>query len=390
MQIQKNLIIAGLLAATVFYAGTQYAQPQKEIETIAKPKPTAPKGKIQAAILLDVSNSMDGLIDQAKAQLWNMVNVMGNVTCEGEAAQIEIALYEYGRTGNDQNAGYVRQISPFTNNLDELSKKLFALDTEGGEEYCNTVVIQSLNELAWSTDTSNYKVIFIAGNEDYNQGKKTFTEACALARQKNVIVNTIYCGSKTNGVKEHWNLGSECGKGSYTNIDQGAAVDDLPTPYDSVLLEMNVNLNKTYVAYGLKGDDAMESMVQVDAMNETKSKSMAVKRTIAKGNKSVYKNQAWDAVDAAEQDKAFFEKLNTNELAGELKGKSIAEVKKALTEKAAQRSMLQKQIAEIAVQRSKYLKEALAKNGKGNIQTLETAIEEIIRDQVQRFGMVVN
>ena len=31
--------------------------------------------KIQAAILLDVSNSMDGLIDQAKNQLWNMVNV---------------------------------------------------------------------------------------------------------------------------------------------------------------------------------------------------------------------------------------------------------------------------------------------------------------------------
>mgnify|MGYP003492397680 FL=1 len=28
--------------------------------------------KIQAAILLDVSGSMDGLIEQAKAQLWNM------------------------------------------------------------------------------------------------------------------------------------------------------------------------------------------------------------------------------------------------------------------------------------------------------------------------------
>ncbi|HEY5771312.1 MAG TPA: hypothetical protein VIS75_01740, partial [Chitinophagaceae bacterium] len=32
--------------------------------------------KIQAAILLDVSNSMDGLIGQAKNQLWNMVSVL--------------------------------------------------------------------------------------------------------------------------------------------------------------------------------------------------------------------------------------------------------------------------------------------------------------------------
>jgi len=39
--------------------------------------------KIQAAILLDVSNSMDGLIDQAKNQLWNMVNVLSKVTCRG-------------------------------------------------------------------------------------------------------------------------------------------------------------------------------------------------------------------------------------------------------------------------------------------------------------------
>src|SRR5215217_2249683 len=57
-----------------------------------------PAPKIQAAILLDVSNSMDGLIEQAKAQLWNMVSVMGKAKCDNMAPQIEIALYEYGRT----------------------------------------------------------------------------------------------------------------------------------------------------------------------------------------------------------------------------------------------------------------------------------------------------
>src|SRR4051794_14027814 len=57
--------------------------------------------KIQAAILLDVSSSMNGLIDQAKAQLWNMVSVMGRVKCENGIPKIEIALYEYGRSEND-------------------------------------------------------------------------------------------------------------------------------------------------------------------------------------------------------------------------------------------------------------------------------------------------
>ena len=82
----------------------------------SKPQETPPlqtspakNPKIQAAILLDVSGSMDGLIEQAKAQLWNMVSVMGRVKCEEQTPQIEIALYEYGRTTNDAKAGRGRR-----------------------------------------------------------------------------------------------------------------------------------------------------------------------------------------------------------------------------------------------------------------------------------------
>ena len=37
-------------------------------------KPAADQPVVQLAILLDTSNSMDGLIAQAKTQLWNIVN----------------------------------------------------------------------------------------------------------------------------------------------------------------------------------------------------------------------------------------------------------------------------------------------------------------------------
>lgn len=96
--------------------------------------------KIQAAILLDVSNSMDGLIEQAKAQLWNMVNVLGKVKCENGLPKIEIALYEYGRNTNDPDKGYIKQISPFTRDLDKLSVKLHGLITSGGDEFCGQVI----------------------------------------------------------------------------------------------------------------------------------------------------------------------------------------------------------------------------------------------------------
>jgi hypothetical protein len=172
--------------------------------------------KIQTAILLDVSNSMDGLIEQAKAQLWTMVNVMGKAKCNGETPQIEIALYEYGRDNNDSKKGYVKQVSPFTSDLDKLSQDLFSLTTNGGKEYCGYVIHTSLNELNWDQSSSNYKVIFISGNEDFLQGNISYTLACTEAKNKGVIVNTIYCGDRLQGIKEHWNLLGECGNGSFT------------------------------------------------------------------------------------------------------------------------------------------------------------------------------
>src|SRR5688572_32572151 len=105
--------------------------------------------KIQVAILLDVSNSMDGLIEQAKAQLWNMVSVLGKATCNDVTPSVEIALYEYGRPSNDVQAGYVKQINSFTSDLDEVSRNLFRLTTNGGSEYCGHVMYTSLTKLDW-------------------------------------------------------------------------------------------------------------------------------------------------------------------------------------------------------------------------------------------------
>ena len=67
--------------------------------------------KIQVAILLDTSNSMDGLIDQAKSQLWKMVNELALAKDEnGHIPNIEIALYDYGND-NHPFQGRLHQIS---------------------------------------------------------------------------------------------------------------------------------------------------------------------------------------------------------------------------------------------------------------------------------------
>lgn len=363
--------------------------------TTAKTKAVSPYNanpKIQVAILLDVSGSMEGLIEQAKAQLWNMVSVMGKAQCDNNTTpKIEIALYEYGRSTNSKADGYVKQISGFTGDLDLLSKNLFSLTTNGGDEFCGHVIYTSLKDLQWDASAGNYKVIFIAGNEDFLQGDVLYTNACREAKQKGVIVNTIYCGDSLQGVREHWNLNSECGSGSFTVINQHEKIDDIPTPYDSIIFSLNEKLNGTYIAYGRSGGQYLEAQASVDKMNYSASKGAALKRAAVKSNSKLYKNESWDMVDAESLDDKFIEKLDKKTLPDSLKNKTNDELKKIVKAKGEQRASIQKQITETNAQREEYITKEKIKNvlNKSNTATLETEIERIIKNQAKRYKMVI-
>jgi len=348
--------------------------------------------KIQAAILLDVSGSMDGLIEQAKAQLWNMVSVMGKAQCNNQTPQIEIALYEYGRSTNNIADGYVKQISGFTTDLDMLSKKLFSLTTNGGDEYCGQVIYTSLKDLQWDSSPESYKVIFIAGNEDFLQGNLLYTKACNEAKNKGVIVNTIYCGDRMQGIKEHWNLSSECGNGSFTVINQNEKIEDIPTPYDSILFSLNDKINNTYIAYGYAGGSNKAMQAEVDQLNFASNKAAAAKRVTVKGKSYLYKNESWDLVDRdglADSDE-FLKKLDKKTLPDSLQTKSTRELKKIIAEKKEQRSNVQKQIETVSKQREDYIATERKKNAEQNKQaTLETEVEKIIKEQAKRFNMKI-
>ena len=96
--------------------------------------------RIQVAILLDTSNSMDGLIDQTRNQLWQVVNEFASARQNGVAPILEIALFEYGNDNNSRSSGYVRKLSAFTRELDQVSEGLFSLTTNGGNEYCGFAI----------------------------------------------------------------------------------------------------------------------------------------------------------------------------------------------------------------------------------------------------------
>lgn len=79
---------------------------------------------VQIAILLDNSGSMQGLIQQAKTQIWQIVNEFVSAKQDGKVPRVQVGLYEYGIKDAQDDGSYVRQLAPLTEDLDSLSEKL--------------------------------------------------------------------------------------------------------------------------------------------------------------------------------------------------------------------------------------------------------------------------
>ena len=386
---RKPLLAVAILCAAIILAFA-FNQPQrnKQVTTIAPPTTDQ---KIQVAVLLDVSNSMDGLIDQAKAQLWTMVNTLGRVHCDNKVnPKIEIALYEYGTPRNDVRKGYIRQINNFITNLDSLSQNLFSLTTNGGDEYCGQVIYSSIKELNWDSNPDSYKVIFIAGNESFRQGNISFTQACTSAKNKGIIVNTIYCGDRQQGIREFWNLMGECGNGSFSTINQDYKIEDIATPYDDEIFKLNEQLNTTYISYGARGQAYYEKQQKMDQANTMMSKKAGIKRAEAKSNNMVYNNADWDLVDRTAGKDDEIQKIDKKTLPDSLQNKSTAELKNIIVQKQKERAAIQTKIIALNQQRQQFINEEKKKAVDVNVSTMETEVERMIKEQVKRFKMNLN
>jgi hypothetical protein len=336
------------------------------------------KAKVQIALLLDTSNSMDGLIDQAKSQLWKIVNEMALAKYDGQTPELQIALYEYGNDGLPSSEGYIRQVSQFTTDLDKISEDLFALKTNGGSEFCGQVIDVSLKQLQWSASNEDLKMIFIAGNEPFTQGPVNYKESCKSAIGKGIIVNTIFCGNYQQGINTQWKDGADLADGKYMNIDQNIKEVYIASPYDKAILQLNKQLNETYISYGVVGKKMKARQEVQDANAASMGTGSAINRAQSKSSVN-YSNEAWDLVDAVQEDEKALDKLKEEDKPDELKGKSKAEIKKYIEEKKKEREKIQTQITELNAKRDKYVAEKKKENAEDN--TLDAVMIKAVKEQ---------
>lgn len=336
------------------------------------------KNTIKVALLLDTSNSMDGLINQAKTQLWEIINELSYAKCDNENPDLKIALYEYGNDNLSSREGYIRQVIGFSSDLDEISEKLFALKTNGGNEFCGEVILTSLKQLDWGTNKNDLKIIFIAGNEPFTQGKINYKDAAMQANEQNVTVNTIFCGNYENGISGMWKDGAKLTNGDYMTIDHNEKIIHIASPYDDVIIQLNKQLNNTYIYFGNAGKSKMQLQSSQDANAAELDEVVVVKRAVSKSSR-VYKNSTWDLVDAEKEEGFGYDKLDKKTLPEELRNKSTEEIKVYVAEQSKKRAEIQEKIQQLNSKRNQYV----AENQKNSSKGLDNVMVEAIKRQAK-------
>lgn len=378
------LVAAGLLATSAGHALACAPCPPVDGVANVDPTPSDRQPVVRIALLLDTSNSMDGLISQAKSQLWAIVNRFNACSREGKKPKLEIALYQYGNSSLSQGSQWVQMVSGFTTDLDLVSEKLFGLTTNGGEEFCGAVIDRAVQDLAWDRCPGDLAMIFIAGNEPFNQGDVAYAGAIAKAVEKGIRVNTIFCGGRQEGVQTHWQDGAIRGRGGYSFIDQAADPTPINTPYDDELGRLSMELNKTYVGYGEMGGRGAARQEAVDQRARAAAPAVAAERAASKAGAN-YSNSEWDLVDAVKEKKVALRDVPKADLPAALQTKNAEELEQEVTKLAKRRSDVQQQIQALNAKREKFLTEQRAQQQNAPA-TLGDALVALVTQQAKDEG----
>jgi hypothetical protein len=372
--VTRCLLAAVVVSLGLFALAAEPAPPKAEGPKISEEKPV-----IQLALLLDNSGSMQGLIDQARSQLWTVVNHLARTKKAGQTPRLEVALYIYGERPT--------QILPFTDDLDAVSEKLFAISINGGDEYCGQVIQMSLNDLKWSDKPDVYKTIFIAGNEPFTQGPVDYRTSCEAAAGRGIIVNTIHCGSEAEGDAGKWADGARVGHGKYLCIESNKAIVAIAAPQDDEIAKLSAKLNETYVPYGERGAQNAQRQVAQDAFAASQPAAAAAGAPLLRAQSkasSLYQNATWDLVDAVVNQKTIkLDDVKEADLPENLR-KMTPDQRKAYVEaQAKERTDIQGKIKGLGSEREKFIAEKRRESAAAGDKTLDSAILGAVGEQLK-------
>ncbi len=376
--VAASLAVGGL-AAPVAHASDNEIPLPGDAPTVANAH------VVELAICLDTSGSMDGLLNSARQKLWTIVNDLAKAE---PTPRLRVALLSYGNDGHNPENGWVKVETPFTEDLDTVSQRLFGLTTHGGTELVGRVVQVSLQELDWHASAGALRMIFVAGNESADQDDQIAARTiCKQASESGIDVNSIYCvyGDDDSEVMSGWRELGRAGNGEFAMIDQDNGSVVIATPYDQTLIRLSGELNETYIPFGDAGQAGCSNQAAQDANAEQLNSANAASRAATKAGK-LYSCGSWDLVDAIRNGEVDLAEVAEEDLPEDMRALTHAQRLAKIEAMQQRRTELQTQISELDQLRQTLLNKELARQATTEVVSFDLAIRSAIRTKAEVLG----
>ena len=370
-------LLGTLLVSLFALSGTSYAQK-------SKPKETTHRDTLEMVFVIDTTGSMSGLIDGAKQRVWGIIN---EVMQKPSKPRVRVGLVAYRDIGDT----YVTKVLPITEDLDKAYTTLMDYEAGGGgdgPENVRKALAEGVKNAGWSNAKQGLaQILFLVGDappHDYEQEPDVLVTTAEAVR-KNMIVNTIQCGSQGD-TKQVWQGIAVRGEGKYFAIAQDGGVQAISTPYDTKLADLAAKLGKTYVTYGKKEDRAKQVSAQAAAESRITMDGVMVAQADRAVNKAVNSFQYdGDLVQDVENKTVKVEDVKKEDLPEELQKLSVTDRKKEIGRRIAERQAIRAEILKLSKQREDFI--AAERKKRASTNGFDTAVAQALKEQLLRKGI---
>lgn len=210
--------------------------------------------RMDLVFALDTTGSMGGLIEGAKAKIWEIARLAqsGN-----PAPEVRVGLVAFRDVGDE----YVTRVLPLTADLDKVYSTLTELSANGGgdgPEHVLRALRDGIEEMPWSNDKRVAKLLYLVGDApphfDYQDGI-TQDSVLAAAAKRGIRISAIRCGENQQTLETFAAIARQT-DGEVATIEQNGGVVATTTPFDAELAKLNAELAATEVRFGSAAERA--------------------------------------------------------------------------------------------------------------------------------------
>ncbi|HEX5003552.1 MAG TPA: vWA domain-containing protein [Bacteroidia bacterium] len=259
------------------------------------------RGSIDLVFCIDLSASTNGLIDDVREKIWDIVNQVGAYR---PSPSFRIGVIGFARPSFGEENAYVKILFPLSDDYDALENELYKLKpmVEKGDQYVGEALKVAVKKMDWVTDPDAMRVICIAGNGLVTTGNsESFRNACDEAVKRDIVINTMYCRTRNNAERDlpGWMEIARITGGQQFDIKIHKRTPLVLTSPDPARLKVLAsNLNNTYIFYGKNGAFRYRMMVANDKRAYDASMMSFESRLYHKiSDRFQFHQQGWDVID---------------------------------------------------------------------------------------------